>query len=151
MSQGVNRVALLGFLGADPELKHLEDGQPVLNFRMATSHSYLDRNKERQESTEWHSCSCWGARGEALAKILRKGAQVYVEGRLQTRKYEKQGVQCYSTSVIVTELVLTGARTASQTTTPGAARPNAAQDAPAKAQEDFDFTSDPGGDTEIPF
>ena len=165
MSHGINRITLLGHLGADPELKHLEGGQAVLNFRMATSHSYLDRNQVRQEATEWHSVSVWSKRGEALAKLLHKGSQVYVEGRMQTRKYMKENVQCYSTSVIATEVVLTGARGGAEPAQPrtDTARPKSdgqgrhsaragnADDAATKGQEDFAFADDPGGDDEIPF
>lgn len=108
---GLNRVTLLGNLGADPELRMTQGGQAVLHLRIATSESYLDRNKVRQERTEWHRVSLWGNRAEALGKILAKGERVLVEGRLQTRSYDdKDGKKVYQTDVVATNVVLCGGR-----------------------------------------
>lgn len=107
----MNRVTLLGNLGADPELRMTQGGQAVLHLRIATSESYLDRNKVRQERTEWHRVSLWGNRAEALGKILAKGERVLVEGRLQTRSYDdKDGRKVYQTEVVATNVVLCGGR-----------------------------------------
>lgn len=109
MANGLNRVQLLGNLGADPELRHTQGGQSVLNIRLATTESYLDRNKERQEKTEWHSVTLWGNRAEALSQILRKGSQIFVEGRLQTSKYQdREGNDRYKTEVVALNVILTG-------------------------------------------
>lgn len=121
---GLNRVTLLGNLGADPELRMTQGGQAVLSLRLATSESYLDRNKVRQERTEWHRVSLWGNRAEALGKILAKGERVLVEGRLQTRSYEdRDGKKVYQTEVVATNVVLlpdrggrTGGRSAADET-----------------------------------
>jgi single-strand DNA-binding protein len=111
MSQGLNRVLLLGSLGADPELRFTGAGQAVLNIRMATSESYLDKDKVRRERTDWHSVVVWGARAEALAKILHKGSTIFVEGSLRTSSYDdKDGAKKYKTEVNATEIILAGGK-----------------------------------------
>ncbi len=93
MAEGLNRVMLLGNLGADPELKMTSGGQAVLKLRLATSETYLDRNKVRQERTEWHSVVVWGKRAEALGKVpdqrlapIHRGGPAYLELRRQGRQ-----------------------------------------------------------------
>ncbi len=108
MPEGLNRVMLLGNLGADPELRAIAGGQAVLKLRLATNETYLDRNNVRQERTEWHRVTVWGRRAEGLGKILQKGDSLFVEGRLQTSSYEKNGEKRYSTEVIATNIVLAG-------------------------------------------
>ena len=88
MADGLNRVMLLGNLGADPELRTTNGGQSVLKLRLATTESYLDRNRVRQERTEWHSVVIWGRRAEALSRFLSKGTKLFVEGGLRTSSYE---------------------------------------------------------------
>jgi single-strand DNA-binding protein len=110
MAEGLNRVMLLGNLGADPELKVTPGGQAVLKLRLATTETYLDRNQVRQERTEWHRITLWGKRGEALGKFLAKGDRIFVEGRLQTSSYEKNGEKRYSTEVVATNIILSGGR-----------------------------------------
>src|SRR5690348_3964282 len=110
MAEGLNRVLLLGNLGADPELRVTAGGQAVLKLRLATTESYLDRNKTRQERTEWHQITLWGPRGEALAKFLKKGERVFVEGRIQTSTYEKDGEKRYRTEVVATNVILNGGK-----------------------------------------
>jgi single-strand DNA-binding protein len=108
MAEGLNRVMLLGNLGADPELRVTPGGQAVLKLRLATNETYLDRNNVRQERTEWHRVTVWGRRAEALGKILQKGDLLFVEGRLQTSSYEKNGEKRYSTEVVANNIVLPG-------------------------------------------
>ncbi len=108
MAEGLNRVMLLGNLGADPELRVTPGGQAVLKLRLATNETYLDRNNVRQERTEWHRVTVWGRRAEALGKILTKGDLLFVEGRLQTSSYEKNGEKRYSTEVVANNIVLPG-------------------------------------------
>ena len=104
MAGSVNKVILLGNLGRDPEVRHTQDGKPVVNLRIATSESWRDRNTgERKEKTEWHTVVIFS---EGLAKIaeqyLKKGSTVYIEGQLQTRKWtDKDGVERYSTEVVI--------------------------------------------------
>jgi single-strand DNA-binding protein len=108
MAEGLNRVMLIGNLGADPDLKVTPGGQAILKLRLATNESYLDRNNVRQERTEWHRVTVWGRRAEALGKILQKGDSLFIEGRLQTSSYEKNGEKRYSTEVVATNIVLPG-------------------------------------------
>src|SRR3954454_5933988 len=109
MADGLNRVMLLGNLGADPELRFTQSGQAVLNMRLATTESYLDKNKVRQERTDWHNIVLWGKRGEALAKFLTKGTTIFVEGGLRTSSYDdKEGTKRYKTEVHATNIILAG-------------------------------------------
>src|SRR5579859_1175830 len=110
MAEGLNRVMLLGNLGADPELRVTPGGQAVLKLRLATNESYVDRNNVRQERTEWHRVTVWGRRAEALGKFLQKGDSIFVDGRLQTSSYEKNGEKRYSTEVVANNIVLPGSR-----------------------------------------
>lgn len=108
MSGSVNRVMLIGNLGSDPEVKHMQSGKSVANFRIATSESWKDRDGEKQEKTEWHNCQVWT---EGLLKVvdkyLHKGDKVYVEGKLQTRKWQDQdGKDRYSTEVVVSNMTM---------------------------------------------
>jgi single-strand DNA-binding protein len=109
MSEGLNKAILVGNIGQDPELRYTQGGQPVLNLRMATTETYVNRDKERQQRTEWHTVVVWGKRGEALHKILSKGRGICVEGRIQTRKWEdKEGNKRYGTEIVATNVILLG-------------------------------------------
>jgi single-strand DNA-binding protein len=110
MSDGMNKVLLLGNLGGDPELRYTPAGTAVLSFRIATNESWLDKNKERQERVEWHWIVVWGPRAEGLSRILAKGSGVLVEGGLRTSSYEKDGQKHYKTEVVAREVFLTGRR-----------------------------------------
>ena len=103
MSASVNKVILIGNLGADPEIKRTQDGRPIANLRIATSETWRDKSTgERKEKTEWHRVVIFN---ENLVKVaenyLRKGAKVYIEGQLSTRKYEQNGVEKYSTEIVL--------------------------------------------------
>lgn len=103
MSGSVNKVILVGNLGADPEIRRLNSGDPVVNLRIATSESWRDKNSgERKEKTEWHTVVIFN---DSLAKVaeqyLRKGMKVYIEGQLQTRKWSKDGQDHYTTEVVL--------------------------------------------------
>lgn len=107
MAEGLNRVMLFGNLGADPELRTTSGGQAVLKLRLATTESYLDRNRARQERTEWHSVTVWGRRAEALSRILSKGSRLFVEGALRTSSYDdKDGNKRYRTEVVANNIIL---------------------------------------------
>lgn len=109
MSEGLNRVTLLGNLGADPELRYTQSGQPVLNLRLATTESYLDSNRVRQERTEWHHVVIWGKRGEGLARVLSKGSRILVEGGLRTSSYDdREGVRRYRTEIFANNVIFAG-------------------------------------------
>lgn len=109
MAEGLNRVMLLGNLGADPELRVTSGGQSVLKLRLATSETYLDKNRVRQERTEWHSVVVWGKRAEALGKFLTKGSRLFVEGGLRTSSYDdKEGNKKYRTEIVASNIILSG-------------------------------------------
>ncbi len=111
MAEGLNKAMLIGNLGADPELRSTTGGRSVLKMRLATTESYVDQNKQRQEVTHWHNVVLWGARAEALAKILTKGTRIYVEGRIETRSYDdKDGVKRSATDIVATNLILLDGR-----------------------------------------
>lgn len=106
---GINKVTILGNLGADPELRMLPGGIAVLKLRVATNESWLDKEKNKKERVEWHRVTVFGRRAEGLAKFVRKGMKVYVEGRNQTSTYEKEGQKHYSTEVIAEQVLALGA------------------------------------------
>jgi len=109
MAGGVNKVILIGNLGADPDMRYTPSGQGVCELRIATSESWNDKNGQRQERTEWHRVVVWGKRAEVCSKYLSKGRQVYIEGRIQTRSYDdKEGQKRYITEVIAQEVVFIG-------------------------------------------
>jgi single-strand DNA-binding protein len=98
---GVNKVILIGRLGKDPEVRNLDNGAVVANFSIATSESYKDRTTgEKKEITEWHNIVLWRGLAEIAQKYLRKGDMVYIEGKLRTRSWEKDGVTRYTTEIV---------------------------------------------------
>ena len=105
---GVNKVILIGNLGADPEIRHLQNGAAVANFRIATTETYKDKTTgERREQTEWHSLVAWRGLAEITERFLRKGSKIYVEGKLRTRQWQdKDGVTRYTTEIHVDELTM---------------------------------------------
>lgn len=109
MANGVNRVFLFGNVGADPELRVTPSGQSVLKIRLATSESYLDKHRVRQESTQWHSVVVWGKQAETLSKFIEKGSRILVEGSIEYRSYEdKEGVKKHSTDIKAQRVTLAG-------------------------------------------
>lgn len=165
---GLNKVMLIGHLGRDPEVRHTAGGQQVANFSVATSESFKDREGVRQTRTEWHKVVVWGKLAEICGQYLRKGNQVYMEGRLQTRQWEdQQGQTKYTTEVVGQNMVMLGGRgqgggqgdyqggggdyqnqKAPQAAPPSVAQPQVAQD------EGFvpDSSMDPGADDDdLPF
>jgi single-strand DNA-binding protein len=104
---GVNKVILLGFLGADPECRTLDSGKMVANFSLATTETYK-KDGEKQSVTEWHRVCLFGAPAEIAQKYLKKGQLVYIEGKLKTRSWEKDGVTKYTTEIIGDRLQMIG-------------------------------------------
>lgn len=157
MASGLNKVMLLGNLGADPELKVTSGGQAVLKMRLAVSESYLDKSGTKQERTEWVSISLWGKRGEALSKFLTKGERIFVEGSLRTSSYEKDGEKRYRTEVNATNAILCGRKRdgAADPADDSPPRETRSRAAPAQAQSEpaDDFGGDYSGadDDSIPF
>lgn len=108
---GINKVILIGRLGQDPEMRYMPDGTAVANFSMATSDEWRDKQSgEKKERTEWHRIVAWRGLGELCGKYLSKGRQVYVEGKLQTRSWEKDGVTRYTTEIVASDVQFLGGR-----------------------------------------
>lgn len=108
---GVNKVILVGNLGKDPEVRHLEGGVSVAHFTLATNEYYKDKQGTRVERTEWHNISAWRGLAEMADKFLKKGQQVYIEGKLRTRQYQDKDQQTrYITEIIADEISMLGAR-----------------------------------------
>lgn len=110
MAGSVNKVILIGNLGKDPEVRHLENGAAVANFPLATSESYKDRNSgERVSQTDWHNIVVWRGLADVAEKYLKKGNKVYIEGKLKTRSWEDQnGNMRYTTEVVADNLTMLG-------------------------------------------
>lgn len=106
----VNKVILIGNLGANPELKHLPSGQAVCELRLATTDTFTDKQGQKQERTEWHRVNVWGKVAENCAKYLQKGRQVYVEGRIQTRSWDDKetGQKRYATEIVANQVTFLG-------------------------------------------
>jgi single-strand DNA-binding protein len=104
----LNKVLLIGNLGRDPEMRSLPSGQPVANFSLATSRRWKDRDGNKKEDTEWHNIVVFGKQAEIAGQYLNKGKQVYIEGRIQTRNWEKDGVKHYRTEIICDNFQMLG-------------------------------------------
>ncbi len=156
MARGVNKVILIGNLGADPEVRYMPSGGAVANVRLATTDSWKDRQSgEQQERTEWHRVVFFGRLGEIAGEYLRKGSKVYVEGRLQTRKWQGQdGQDRYTTEIVANDMQMLDSRggtatfpgdTASQSSPDDWAQAPKSKPQPAAAAPVTDF------DDDIPF
>lgn len=105
----LNKVILIGRLGRDPEVRYMPNGEAVCNFSVATSEKYTDKNGQRQESTEWHNVTMYRKLAEIAGKYLTKGSQVYLEGKIQSRKYQgKDGIERTAYDIIVNEMKMLG-------------------------------------------
>lgn len=108
---GLNKVMLIGRLGKDPELKYTPGGQAVANFTLATSERFNNKDGQKQERTEWHAVVAWGKQAELANQYLKKGREVYVEGRIQTRSWDdRDGNKKYKTEVVATAIQFLGSR-----------------------------------------
>jgi single-strand DNA-binding protein len=155
MARGVNKVILVGNLGRDPEIKYTASGAAIANITIATSESWNDKQSgEKVEKTEWHRVVAFQRLAEIMGEYLRKGSQVYIEGKLQTRKWQDQsGADRYSTEVVANDMQMLGARGGDVGSQPqgggggsGFRKNPAPQQAPAKPAPDNDFADD-----DIPF
>jgi single-strand DNA-binding protein len=155
VARGVNKVILVGNLGADPETRSMPSGMTVTNIRIATSESWKDKaSGAQQERTEWHSIALFGRLGEIAAEYLRKGSQVFVEGKLRTRKWQdKQGNDRFTTEIIADNMQMLGGRGG------GGGGPGGPERGPAGGappRDDYDQSPAPTGgkeefDDDIPF
>lgn len=111
MSRGLNKVQLIGHLGADPEVRYTPSGSAITNARVATTEQWKDKTSgEKQERTEWHRVTFFGRLGEIAGEYLKKGALVYIEGKLRTNEYEKDGIKRYSTDIVAEEMQMLGGK-----------------------------------------
>jgi single-strand DNA-binding protein len=112
MAKGINKVILIGNLGAEPEVRYMPNGRAIANVRLATAESWKDRETgQQQERTEWHRIVFYGPLAEIVKEYLHKGSQIYVEGRLQTRKWQdKDGQDRYTTEIVANEMQMLGGR-----------------------------------------
>jgi len=118
---GVNKVILIGRLGKDPEMRYTPDGTAVANFSIATSDEWTDKEtQERKEKTEWHRIVAWRRLGEICGQYLARGRQVYVEGKIQTRSWEKDGITRYTTEIIASDVQFLGTKESSNAVSPSA-------------------------------
>jgi single-strand DNA-binding protein len=141
---GVNKVILVGRLGKDPDVRNLENGASVANFTMATSETYKDKTTgERKEVTEWHNIVLWRGLADIAAKYLHKGDLVYIEGKLRTRSWEKEGVTRYTTEVVGDNMTMLG-------TKPAGERSGAPQYT-AQPDDNFKPSGDSGATDDLPF
>jgi single-strand DNA-binding protein len=159
----VNKVILIGNLGADPELKYTPSSRALCNLRIATTDVFKDKSGQRQERTEWHRVTVWGDQAENCSKYLSKGRSVYVEGRLQTRSYDKDGQKHYATDVVAERVVFLGsgggggpageggARRGGGGGGGGGGRPGWGNEGPAPGGDDGDTGGPPPSDDDIPF
>jgi len=164
----VNKVILIGNLGADPELKYTPSSRALCNLRIATTDVFKDKGGQRQERTEWHRVTVWGDQAENCSKYLSKGRSVYVEGRLQTRSYDKDGQKHYATDVVAERVVFLGSGGGGGPAGEGSARrggggsggggggggggrPGWGNEGPAPGGDDGDTGGPPPSDDDIPF
>lgn len=105
----VNKAIILGNVGKDPEIRYSADGKAIANFSVATSSSWKDKTGAKQEQTEWHRISAFGKLAEIIGEYIKKGSQIYIEGRIQTRKWQdKDGVEKYTTEIIADQMTMLG-------------------------------------------
>lgn len=146
---GVNKVIIVGRLGKDPEVRHLESGASVANFPVATSEVYKDRNTgERKEQTEWHNVVLWRGLAEIAEKYLNKGDMVYIEGKLRTRSWEKDGITRYTTEIVGDNMTMLSPKTGSENAGSSGATPSPS--AASSQQQAADITIDDESD-DLPF
>lgn len=135
---GVNKVIIIGNVGNDPEIRQLDGGKSVASFSIATSEQWKDKNTgEKREDTQWHNISAFGRLAEIIGQYVKKGSKIYVEGKLKTDKYEKEGQTHYSTKIIANQMQMLDSREQS------APRQSAQQQGQPQAMDDFDDSSIP--------
>lgn len=147
--KGINKATIVGTLGADPETRYTPSGTAITSIRIATSESWKDKQTgEQQERTEWHSVTFFGRLAEIAGEYLKKGRQVYVEGKLRTDEYEKDGVKRYATKVIADEMQMLGGREGGDGAPAAAARERSPGQ---RARAEQHAPMPVGDDDEIPF
>lgn len=145
----VNKVILVGNVGKDPEIRHLDSGVAVASFSLATSESYNAKNGERVTTTEWHNIVLWRGLAEVVEKYVKKGSKLFIEGKITSRQYEKDGVTKYFTEIVANNMVMLDSKNA------GGGSNNSGQEstpAPSPAATiNKPEIDDAGGDEDLPF
>jgi single-strand DNA-binding protein len=146
----VNKAILIGYVGNDPEVKYLENSTPVANFRLATSESYTNRSGEKVTTTEWHNIVLWRGLAEIAEKYVKKGSQIYIEGRIRTRAWEDRDKnKRYTTEIIADSMQMMGRRSdGSPDTSPAQASTNERTPSPKSPEEPL---ADNGETDDLPF
>jgi len=138
MSRGVNKAIIVGTLGDDPTMRYMPSGKAVAKISVATNESWKDKTTgEQKESTEWHRVVMFDRLGEIAGEYLKKGSQVYIEGKIQTKSYEKDGVKKYSTEIVAREMQMLGGK--GEKREAGPRKPEAAPPAPDDFDDDIPF------------
>jgi single-strand DNA-binding protein len=139
MSRGLNKVQIIGHLGKDPEMRYTPSGKPVTTFSMAVSRSWNSADGERHSETEWFNIVAWSNLAEICKKYLTKGQQVYIEGRLQTRRWDdKEGVKHTNVEVVANEMMMLGERR-DHNSTLSSSEKTAPEDTPEADEDEFPF------------
>jgi len=145
----VNKVILVGNVGRDPEIRHLDNGVAVANFPLATSESYTAKNGEKVTTTEWHNIVLWRGLAEVAEKYVAKGRQLYIEGRIRTRSYDdKDGVKKYVTEIYGDVMQMLGSKSDSQGTDSQSTMQSPSGQVPQVNEPDLE---EPEGDDDLPF
>ncbi len=146
----VNKAILVGYVGNDPEIRYLDSGTPVANFRLATSESYTNRTGEKVTQTEWHNIVLWRGLAEVAEKYVKKGTQVFIEGRIRTRTWDdRDGNKRYTTEIVADSLQLLGKKgDAGYDSGPAQ---NTTDESTPETKSNDDFASDNDGADDLPF
>jgi single-strand DNA-binding protein len=143
---GINKVILVGNLGKDPEIRSIEGGRKVANFTLATTETYKNKNGEKVDQTEWHNVVFWGPVAEVIERFLKKGSQIYVEGKIRTRSYDdKDGVKRYITEILGEQMTMLGKASG------GSSEGGASMGAPAMASAPVTSSNTMSADDDLPF
>jgi len=149
----INKVILVGNVGKDPEIRHLDSGVAVANFPMATSENYTAKNGDKVESTEWHNIVAWRGLAEVVEKYVTKGRQLYIEGKIKTRSWDdKEGNKRYTTEIVADVMQMLGTRADNQSSN----KPDTQSNNSQGGSDNFEGVSEPdtddqGGDDDLPF
>lgn len=135
----VNRVQLIGHVGQSPEIRHLENGNCVANFSLATSEKWKDKAGNQKEETEWHRIVIWGKLAEIVEKYVKKGGLLYLEGKNRTRSWEKEGQKMYTTEVVCDEIRMLGSKSDNHSNASDGTTINQADHVPDNEQDDLPF------------
>lgn len=151
MSKGINKVIIIGNLGKDPDIRYMPNGQAVANISVATSESWKDKNTgEQQKKTEWHRVVFFRRLAEIVGEYLKKGSKIYVEGKLQTRKWQdNQGQDRYTTEIIANEMQMLDTRNSNQS--PNGGQSGSYQAPPVQQNAQQETETHPDFDDDIPF